>query len=116
MPRKGPAYPILPGWRKAVLDRIEEMDISQNQLARDAKISKASLSEALAEGAVQTTVMPEIHKALGWKVPPTTFHPDAFEASALYSELGDFDRGEMLEKLRQKVAAVGRRSAGRKNT
>ncbi|HVY79864.1 MAG TPA: hypothetical protein VG994_02690 [Steroidobacteraceae bacterium] len=86
-----------------MLARIDEMGVSQNQLARDAGISKASLSEALAVGAIQTTVMPQIHKALGWKAPPTTFSPDQFEALALYMDLNDFDRGEMLEKLRQKV-------------
>ena len=106
MPRKGPAYPILPGWRDAVLARIDELEISQNQLARDAGISKSSLSEALDEAAVQTTVMPQIHKALGWKEPPTTFAPDHFEASALYAALSDFDRGDMLAQLRAKVSSA----------
>lgn len=95
-----------------MLDRIEELKISQNQLARDAKIAKSSLSEALAEGAVQTTVMREIHKALGWKAPPTTFSPDRFEALSLYASLGDFDRGEMLGDLKARVDAKKKAAAG----
>lgn len=114
MPRKGPAYPILPGWRDAVLNRISELEISQNQLARDAKISKASLSEALAIGAVQTTVMPQIHKALGWPSPPTSFAPDHFEAAAIYAALPDFDRGDIMAQLRSRLAA--KKAGSRKNT
>lgn len=57
MPLKGHAYPIDSDWRDRVAARILEMKISQNELARRAKISKASLSEALDSGSVQTTVI-----------------------------------------------------------
>jgi hypothetical protein len=66
--------------------------------------------------------MPEIHKALGWKAPPTTFAPDHFEALALYSALADFDRGDMLAQLRtrhaaaQSAAQAAKKSGSRRNT
>ncbi len=103
MPRKGPAYAITPQWQRDVLDRIEEMEISQNELARRAKISKASLSEALAAEAVQTTVMPAIHKALGWPEPPLAMTRDALEMMKLYSEMSERDQGEMLGRARAVV-------------
>lgn len=90
------------------------MNIKQAELARRAKVSKTSITDALATDAKQTTVMPQIHKALGWEPPPTTFSPDQFEALALYSDLSDFDRGEMLEKLRQKVEQR-KKSGSRRN-
>ena len=104
MPRKGHAYPIDDPWRDRVLDRIVEMKITQNELARRAKISKAALSMALNADSTQTTVMPEIHKALGWDVPqlaPMT--ADAQELLKLYAQRSDFDRGRMVERARSDV-------------
>lgn len=103
MPRKGPAYAITPQWQDDVLSRINELGISQNELARRAKISKASLSEALTDGAVQTTVMPEIHRALGWPEPPVAFTRDALEMLKLYGEMSERDQGEMLGRARAVV-------------
>lgn len=116
MPKKGPAIPIPEGWKERVLERIDELGISQNELARRAKIAKSSLSAALAPESVQTTVMAEIHKVLGWDPPPTQFSPDAMELIALYEQMNDLDRGEMIgaarERVRQKRVAAQR---GRRN-
>ena len=116
MPRKGPAYAITPGWRDRVLERIGEMKISQNELARRARISKASMSDALADGAVQTTVMPQIHKVLGWDPPPTGFAPDALELLALYTQMSERDQGALVERARQDVANRKANPGRRKNT
>jgi lambda repressor-like predicted transcriptional regulator len=103
MPRKGPAYPISRQWQEDVLARIDELGISQNELARRAKISKASLSEALADGAIQSTVMPEIHRALGWPVPSALFTRDALELLALYDQMSERDQGALVERARNAV-------------
>lgn len=79
------------------------MDISQNELARRAKISKSSLSEALDDGSVQTTVMPQIHKALGWPQPPLALSPDTLELIALYNQMDARDQGAMVERARANV-------------
>lgn len=105
MPRKGPAYPITEEWQGWVRRRIEEMKQSgeiksQNELAARAGISKSSLSEALAEDAVQSTVMPEIHKALGW--PPPLLAPPVYVLRLVeyFTRLGEFEQGQWLERLR----------------
>lgn len=116
MPRKGPAYPITEEWQGWVRTRIEEMKKagevrSQNELATLAGISKASLSEALAEGAVQTTVMPQIHKALGW--PPPLLAPPVYLLRLVeaFEQLSDFEQGRWIEQLRQAVDEERRRRA-----
>ena len=103
MPRKGPAYPISPQWRERVLGQLEQLGISQNELARRAQISKAAMSEALVKGAVQTTVMPEIHRALGWPAPPTDFSPDSLEMLAMYDSLDERGKGAQMERLRMEL-------------
>lgn len=77
------------------------MSISQNELARRAKISKSSLSEALDDGSVQTTVMPQ--KALGWPMPPLALSPDTLELIALYNQMDARDQGAMVERARANV-------------
>jgi lambda repressor-like predicted transcriptional regulator len=103
MPKKGPAIPIPSGWKERVIARIDELGISQNELARRAKIAKSSLSAALADGSVQTTVMAQIHKVLGWDPPPTQFSPDAMELVALYEQMPEHDRGELIGRARERV-------------
>lgn len=109
-PRKGqPGYAISQDWQNRVRERLVEMDISQSELARRAHISKSAVSEALMAGAVETTVMPEIHKALGWPVPQIVLHPDRLELLALYESLSEFDQGAHLERLRQQAEQRKRR-------
>lgn len=104
MPRKGSAYPIDDDWRRRVTDRIKEMEISQNELARLAKVSKASLSEALSKTSKQSTCVPAIHRALGWPPPmPLVIAPDAAELLFLYDALSDFARGELIAELRART-------------
>lgn len=119
MPRKGPAYPITEEWQTWVRARIDEMKEaqeirSQNDLAVRAGISKASLSEALSENAVQTTVMPQIHKALGW--PPPLLTPPVYVLRLVeyFTELGELDQGQWLERFRQAVEEERRKRSRRR--
>ena len=114
MPREGPAYPITKEWQQWVRERIDEMKSrgelrSQNELAARVGISKSSLSEALSEDAVQTTVMPEIHKALGW--PPPLLAPPVYvlELVAVFTRLPEMEQGRWLEMLRQEAVRARRR-------
>lgn len=109
MPREGPAYPITPEWQTWVRERIAQMKASgdlrsQNELAERVGIAKSSLSEALAKGAVQTTVMPQIHKALGWPAPLMTPPTYVLELVAAFTALPPMEQGRWLEQLRQAVA------------
>lgn len=108
MPREGPAYPITSDWQKWVRDRIEEMKRnkevrSQNEVAAKAGIAKSSLSEALSEEAVWTTVMPEIHKALGW--PPPLMTPPVYilQLVQYFMQLPEIEQGQWLERFKQAV-------------
>lgn len=115
MPRSGPAYAITANWQQWVRDRIDEMKKlgevrSQNAVAKRAGIAPSSLSEALGEDAVQTTVMPEIHKALGW--PPPLLCPPIHVLRLVerFEKLDDRTQGEWLERLRNEIAQAKRRA------
>jgi lambda repressor-like predicted transcriptional regulator len=110
MPKKGPAIPISPEWKARVLARIDELGISQNELARRAKITKSSLSATLAPEAKQSTVMREIHKALGWE-PPPTITKDSLELMHIIEQLPERDQGEILGLARERL----RRARSRQN-
>lgn len=108
MSREGPAYPITKDWQTWVRARIEEMKRnkevrSQNEVAHRAGIAKSSLSEALSDEAVWTTVMPEIHKALGW--PPPLMTPPIYILRLVeyFQKLPEIDQGQYLERIRQLV-------------
>ncbi len=103
MPKKGHQYPIDSGWKDRVRSRLAEMNITQNELARRANISKASLSEALAVGALQSAYVPEIHRALRWAAPQLVLSPDKLELLALYDQMEDRDQGGLVERARAKV-------------
>ena len=109
MPKRGPAIPVSPAWKKRVLDRIEEMGISQNALARKAGISKSALSETLADESKQTTVMAEIHKALGWD-PPPTMTKDSLELMSIVEQLPERDQGEILGQARERLRRLKSRA------
>lgn len=109
MPRKGPAYPITKQWQGWVRARIEEMKAagevkSDREVADLAGIAKSSLSEALKDDAVQSTVMPEIHKALGWPKPLMTPPIHILRLVEYFSRLSDLEQGQQLERLRQIVS------------
>jgi hypothetical protein len=111
--RKGWSYPITPDWQEWVRTRMKEMiksgeATSQNDIARQAGIAKATLSEALEDGAVETKCMPEIHKALGWPAPlvaPPVYVLQLIEA---FSQLSEFEQGRFVEQLRQAVEKARR--------
>lgn len=106
MPRKGPAYPTSPEWKDAVSVAIRDMrdddgrKFTRASFARYAKIKKNSLQDALADDGVQTPMMPDINRALGWRVPRVLCLPDELEIWAAVEELSDFERGRMLERAR----------------
>lgn len=77
---------------------------SQNELADIAGISKSALSEALSDSAVQTTVMPEIHRALGWPKPLLAPPVYVLTLVDLFLRMPELDRGRWLERMRQEVA------------
>jgi hypothetical protein len=111
MPRKGPAYPITPEWQGRVRDRIDAMidakEVeSQNEVARNAGIAQSSLSGALKKGAVQSTVMREIHKALGW--PPPLMCPPVYVLQLVeyFQRLSELDQGRWLERMRNEVESA----------
>lgn len=79
---------------------------SDAEIARLAGIGKSTLSEALKKGAVQTAVMPEIHKALGWPPPLMTPPIHVLELVQFFERLGALDQGRWLERLRSEVASA----------
>lgn len=105
VPRRGPAYPTTPEWKQAVREAIDEKGLDLKRFARKLRCAQSSLSEALADNGIQSSLVPVIHKALGWPPPPLPqpppndpipiATPDAVELAAM------FDR--LPEELRQKL-------------
>ncbi len=104
MPKPGGAYIITPEWRRDVRLAIDAMGLSDAKFAERAGIAKSSLSEALAPESIQTSVMPQIHEALGWDPPRLVIAPDTLEVLKHWDALSDFSKGSMLEKLKAEVA------------
>lgn len=99
MPRKGQAFPIDDNWRGQVRSAIAERFKSEAAFARHARISKASLSEALSPGSKQSTLVPAIHRALGWPAPrPLLLSRDDEELLRLVSQLDTTDRAALRER------------------
>jgi transcriptional regulator with XRE-family HTH domain len=108
VPKKGHQYPIDTDWKDRVRDRILELRISQNELARRARISKAALSDALSAESLQSAFVPGIHRALGWPVPPLVLAPDALELVSLYGQMEERDQGAFVQDARHKVETARR--------
>ena len=104
MSRSGPAYPVTPEWQQWVRDRIAELGLRDAEVARRAGIAKSTLSEVLSPGAVWSTVMPEIHRALEW--PPPLMAPPIYVLHVVeaFMRLPERVQGEFLERMRQAVA------------
>lgn len=115
MPRKGPAYPITEEWQGWVRDRMEELGIKQAELSRRAGVSKTSVTDMLADDAVQTTVMPQIHRALEWPPPLLTPPVHVLRLVEFFSQLSELAQGQWLERFRQEVDDERERRARRKS-
>jgi lambda repressor-like predicted transcriptional regulator len=101
VPRKGPAYPIDSEWRDRVNSELSARDWSRAELSRRAKCSRASITEALDLGSTQSTLVPSIHKALGWPPPlRPMMSPDVQEIIGIMSRLAPEQRGALLERAR----------------
>lgn len=116
MPNKGPAYPISAEWRRQVSDAIEDLKndeqseiTSRASFARKAKIGKSSLTEALDDASIQSTVMPEINAALGWPAPRVLSTPDELELWSAVEALSDRDLGRLLGMAESTLARLRRR-------
>ena len=110
MPRKGHAYPVTEEWQGWVRGRIKELEDAgeidgQNGLARKAGISKSSLSTTLKKGAKWSTVMPELHKALGWPAPLRCPPIHVLQLVDAFLRMPEIQQGIELERLRGRVDA-----------
>lgn len=101
MPRKGPTYRIDKEWRDRVNAELVTRDWSRAELARRAKCSRASITEALDPGSTQSTLLPLIHKAFGWAPPlKPMMSPDVEEIIGIMDRLDPGQRGALLERAR----------------
>lgn len=112
MPRKGTAYPIDAEWRRRVEARMAEKEWTRAELARQVKCSRSAITELFDEAQKQSSLVPAVHRVLGWDPPaPIFFSPDAQEVQSLYEMLPAFDRGEFVGWLRERAAQRAREAA-----
>ncbi len=114
MPREGPAYPITPEWKARVRAAIDDL-INSGEFKSDAEFAKSAgfarstLSETLSKGSVQSTIMPQIHKALKWPEPLKSPPNQVLELVHAFTKLPDLERGKLLERLEQLVVDARQR-------
>lgn len=108
MARRGPAYPVTKEWKDAVRGRMRELGYDQKALARRVRCAQSTLAEMLAEEAVQSSIVPRIHAALGWPPPGLPIaSPDAGEMAYLFPRLPEDIREAMLAQARAILKRTG---------
>jgi len=65
----GAAYPISDEWRARVKIRLEELEMSQAELARRVGCTPAAITNVLRDNK-QSSLVPKIHRVLGWDDAP----------------------------------------------
>lgn len=110
--RQGPAHPVSAEWKRSVRARIQELGIEQNELARRVGCAQSSLATLLGPIAKQSSIVPAIHKALGWPPPGVPVGPDAAELLDLFVQLPDEIRAATLAQVRAVCRAVKHATAG----
>ncbi len=65
----GSAYPITDEWRAKVRARLDELKMSQAELARRVGCTPAAITNVLRDNK-QTSLLPKIHRVLGWDDAP----------------------------------------------
>lgn len=70
MSTRGPSYSVNDEWRSRVLAALEQLKMSQRELARRAGISAVTITNLLSGRNHGSSAVPKIHRALGWP-PPT---------------------------------------------
>lgn len=117
MPKKGPAYPISPEWRRQVRRAVNEIIADEKReeitsdaaFAKSAGIVKSSFSEALKATSVQSTVMPQINAALGWPRPRVLSTPDELEVWAAVNAMDEREVGRLLGVAEATLARLRKR-------
>lgn len=116
MPKEGPAYPITDEWRRQVGEAIQDLIDDPNSeitskatFATSAGIAKSSLTAALKDDSIQSTVMPDINAALGWPAPRVLSTPDELELWAAVEALDDKSLGRLLGVAEERLAAMRKR-------
>lgn len=101
MPRKGASFPITDEWRAAVARELRVRKMRQQDLANAIGCSQPTLSHLLSGVATSSSLVPQIHKALGW-APPRADVPsgDVGELLKIWDRLTELDRARLLERAR----------------
>lgn len=104
MARRSPAYPITAEWRANVRKRLRELEMTERQLADRVRCAQSTISEALSAAAVQSSLVPDIHRVLGWPAPDAPGAPIAAgeysEIMAAWPTLPDVLKQSLLDQIR----------------
>jgi hypothetical protein len=99
MPSEGPAYPITPDWKLWVKERLDELGINQSELGRRIGKGRSVISEMLGETSVQSPLVPDVHKALGWPPPIRTPPIHVLQLIDAFQRLDPITQGKWIERV-----------------
>jgi hypothetical protein len=103
MPTEGRAYPITPEWKEWVRERLDELGINQSELGRRISKGRSVISEMLGEDSVQSPLVPDVHKALGWPPPLLTPPIHILQMVDVFQRLDPLTQGQWMERMRHAV-------------
>jgi predicted transcriptional regulator len=111
MPREGITYDVDADWRTRVLARLDELEMTKADLAREVGCSRSLVTELLKGTRKQTTFLPEIHDALSWPPPqPPLPSKDAGELQYIWDRLDEAGKEAMIARGRVELDRLLRRA------
>jgi transcriptional regulator with XRE-family HTH domain len=99
MPKPHPAFGIDDGWRARVRRALKARGWDQIELARRVKCSPSVISDLLNGKKHQSPYIAAIHLAFDW-TPPRPLSQEEEELLKLYEQMGDIEKGRLLERAR----------------
>ena len=100
--KRGPAYPVRSAWQEDVRKRLKAIGLNRKDLAQKIGASQSAGWDVLTSSeASHSSLVPDIHAAIGWDPPPEPQSPplpspDAIEMAHLFDRLPE----EVRQKLR----------------
>ena len=94
----GPRYPMTAAWKADVRRRLDEMGMTQTDLAHAARVTPGSITNMLSDEQESSVAVPAVAKALGIGMP--AIDGDA-ELAQLIHSLDEGQKRLVLEMVRQ---------------
>jgi hypothetical protein len=89
--RRGPSYPVTAEWKEEAIQRMQAREYTRAELASKVGCTEAALSQLFGSGMMASSLVPRVHRALGWPMQdtPPTWNKDVVELNHTVARLSD---------------------------